>query len=717
MNEDPLELAVTDFVTKVGYPVETATPVYGNNLGPVTFFSGDLSRTGLTLDPDTGVLSGTAQAVADEFINVSVRDTGTDRVTSKPLHFRVLPNMQITLPTQVNIAALSNFAPIAPARNYVVGDAVWEELDQTSAKLPEGVTFDTVTGTFRGNAKEIGTFGPFTITSTDSLGDRGVSNSFVVKVNPGATFIGLAAAAQPLPDGEKRLAGYSYDFKQHLTYVGMDVSEITWSLGGGAPPGLKIQNGILSGTPTSEGVFTFEVGAAHGAVSARRSYTLTVGLPDISLTFTGGALPEGKKKTAMQSIAYQADLRTRTTATGFPADRVTYKLVAVDGEQLPPGIGLATNGVLSGTPTTKGLYTFTVMASFQDNTEKAEATAQHTIDVTSPIVIGLDTSPLPNAMKRLSTYSFDFRTRLDATTTGFATSGLRWAMLADEPGTELPPGLALSTTSGILSGKPTLSGTYEFIIRASVEGEEKRVRYTLVVDKPATELDIQDGVQLPEGELYIPYSFDLKPGLVNTNIPVSSIQWSAEGLPPSMTIANGVISGPPKAFGTFPVTVKASYVDGTDENVETTQDYTLTIIEGDTSLVNWTFSAQPGLSWSSNGYYSYTSSNPILYEVTLYDGDVDLTPYLTRVSGSINLFDGILTSSVHVPGSNNRAVANFTVQIPAKFNVTKVIVTKNTNSTFHRMAITSASPAKTGFEVSASSGGGSGYTKVTFLRP
>lgn len=573
MNGDPISLAVTDFTTKIGYPVETQTPVYGNNLGPASFFSTDLAGTGLALNPSTGVLTGTALALADKYINISVRDRDTTRVTSRPLHYMVIPNMQITLPSQVTVSALSDITPIRPTRINVVGEATWEPLDQSVHKLPEGLEFDVVTGTIRGNAKEIGTFGPFTVASVDSLGDRGVSNSFVVRSNPGPLFLGLAAAE--LPDGEKRITPYSYDFTPLVTTIGMDISEVSWNMSGTTPPGLTLENGVLSGTPTLSGTFIFTVSASFEGVTAKRDYTLEVLLPDTTLDLASSPLGEAKRALRDADHSFKADLVPLTTSENIPTDQISYSLeplVAIDeetSEAFPAGLSLLPDGTISGTTTAEeGTYTFRVKAKFQDSTDElVESVATFTITVTETVAIALSTATFEKAYKRLD-YSFDLGTLIDATQTkGVSVDQLvwSWAVHPDrDPETTMPSTPAGLYISGrTVHGKPTNSGTYDLLVSAEFDGRKVSGRYTLQSDLQDTELTFKTTTMAP-GTVREVYSASLRDMLNAVKLPLSDVKsfivssttvgdGQTAGLPPGLELnpTTGTLSGTPTAKGTY----------------------------------------------------------------------------------------------------------------------------------------------------------------------
>lgn len=573
MNDDPIELAVSDFVTKVGYPVQTAVPTYENNLGPVTFFSSDLGGIGLVIDSNSGVLTGTAQAVADQFINVSIRDRDTTRVTSRPLRYQVLPNMQITLPAQVTLSALTDIVPVAPTRSYVVGASTWEPLDESLNKLPEGIVFDTASGTFSGNAKEIGTFGPFTVSSTDALGDRGISNSFVIKVNPGAYFIGLAAAPQ-LPDGVKRVEEYSYDFKQHMTIVGMDESELDWELGAGSPPGLSIENGIMSGTPSLSGTYTFDVTASYENISATRSYTVEIKLPEAGLELASSELPQAKRRVATADNTYSFDFKSLMTPTLVDAAAVVYTVEPfAAGEALPTGLSLA-NGVLAGIADHEpGTFSFRITASFTDSTdENITVTTAYSLDLIDEIGFEFNAAPLSPATKRTA-YSFGLHGLIDtASLEGVSTDDLSWSWEADvakNPAAVLPPGLSISGSE--ITGIPTNSGDFDVVVTASYDGRSKSKAFSLVSGLPPIAMNLT-GAELEQIVRGVSLDIDLGDHLSATNIPLTAIAWSIEapaqlqpgeiaGLPAGLKLAAGRLSGAPTALGIFRFKVKTDWSD------------------------------------------------------------------------------------------------------------------------------------------------------------
>ena len=187
------------------------------------------------------------------------------------------------------------------------------------------------------------------------------SAAVTVNAGPSLTF-------GPPPAGEVSI-GYS----DQLTASG-GTGTLTWSVSSGSlPPGLSLSSstGLLSGTPTTGGSYAFTVKITDTAGgSATQAATLVIAaVPSLA----NAAPPSGQA-----AVAY-SDALAVTGGTG----PFTW---AVSGGSLPAGLTLnASTGVLSGTPTAAGLYTFTVQV-----TDSFGLTATQSLNVTvavGPLVI------------------------------------------------------------------------------------------------------------------------------------------------------------------------------------------------------------------------------------------------------------------------------------------------------------------------------------------
>lgn len=123
---------------------------------------------------------------------------------------------------------------------------------------------------------------------------------------------------------------------------------------------------------------------------------------------------------------------------------------------LPAGLSLnASNGAITGTATTAGTASFTAqVADSQSPADTASRSLQLTVVSPSYPPLEITTTTLPNA-KRNKNYS-----RTLAATGGLAPYA--WSVVSGA----LPPGLALNSGTGAISGRPTAIGTYALTVQA-----------------------------------------------------------------------------------------------------------------------------------------------------------------------------------------------------------------------------------------------------------
>jgi uncharacterized repeat protein (TIGR03803 family) len=147
-----------------------------------------------------------------------------------------------------------------------------------------------------------------------------------------------------LPAWTAQASGYN----QTITATG-GTGTATFSTSGTLPTGLTLfSGGVLSGTPTAAGGFSFTVTATDAlGLTSSKSFTVTFN-PAITLT----------------STAPSWSINQPGTSQTFQANGGTGALTfSQTGGTLPPGLTLSSGGVLSGTPTAVGSYTFTVAAT------------------------------------------------------------------------------------------------------------------------------------------------------------------------------------------------------------------------------------------------------------------------------------------------------------------------------------------------------------------
>jgi len=158
----------------------------------------------------------------------------------------------------------------------------------------------------------------------------------------GVTPISITTASLPA-------AKLGVAYSQSLAATG-GTAPYSWSLASGTvPAGLSLSSaGVISGTPTTKGTSSFTVrvtDASNPAQSSTMALSLTVVNP-VKVT-TASALPA-----ATVGVAYSVTL-------GAKGGTPPYSWSLASGT-LPAGLSLSKAGVISGTPTSRGTFTFTV---------------------------------------------------------------------------------------------------------------------------------------------------------------------------------------------------------------------------------------------------------------------------------------------------------------------------------------------------------------------
>lgn len=130
----------------------------------------------------------------------------------------------------------------------------------------------------------------------------------------------VALLADDQTAGGKMGVPYSYDFSKNLQIgdVAID-SNVTWTRAGGSiPPGLSLSQdtGIISGTPTSSGYYTFTLQASYKYMVAQAQYSIYLDAASCTLPW-GATLTDGGSTQAytMSSVTYPStclDVRVMT---------------------------------------------------------------------------------------------------------------------------------------------------------------------------------------------------------------------------------------------------------------------------------------------------------------------------------------------------------------------------------------------------------------------
>ena len=281
--------------------------------------------------------------------------------------------------------------------------------------------------------------------------------------------------------------------------------------------------------------YTVNLATLYSHLSANGTQLLFTASSDpIVPVITTTTLPSG-----VEGTPYNETL----TATGLAT--ITWSFI---GGNLPPGLSLASNGVISGTPTATGAFNFTVKA------ENSAGNATQGLSITinnSAVAPTITTTTLPDGMIGLG-YSENLAAD--------GTSPITWVL---ESGS-LPDGLSIAST-GVISGTPTAAGTFNFKVKATNPAGSNAKDLSITVANAPVAPTITT-TTLSDGKVGIAYNGNLVAG------GSSPITWTLESgyLPDGLMLSStGVISGTPTMAAEFTFTVQAQNSAGQDSKVLT----------------------------------------------------------------------------------------------------------------------------------------------------
>lgn len=310
-----------------------------NGVEPLTWsLAGGSLPPGLALDVNSGYLYGYPTTGGAYPFTVSVTDS-IGRQASKQFTMTIRIPLQITSPGTMFTLTNSAFSQIITATG---GEPPYTwSLDPNYNILPPGLTFDTATAVISGTTSStVGNY-PFAVQVADSAGASIVWGMAIQVVDP------VSIASTSLPNG---IIGLNYDdrtiWNNSVYLQAINGSwTYTWSLVSGAlPPGLTLDpSGLISGTPTASGTFSFTIAVDDVYTGSRASRVMAINVVAVDVAIP--ALPS-----AAVNIPYSAALQPLGGAA-------PYSWSISSGGPLPSGLNIdAATGVITGTPTTAGQY-------------------------------------------------------------------------------------------------------------------------------------------------------------------------------------------------------------------------------------------------------------------------------------------------------------------------------------------------------------------------
>lgn len=377
-----------------------------------------------------------------------------------------------------------------------------------SGTWPSWMAIDANTGQISGMPTNEATI-QFSVTISNAFGK--ITNSYPLDVFDVPAGPPVFVTTDPLPAGE---VGLFYE----LQFVASNKPSFSWiAAGGGFPPGLALStNGLLSGMPNNSYDTFFYMVASNMLGVTTQFYNLKISLPT--------TLPEFVTESPLPSGVVGQPYTTTIIASNNPS----FSMVMNEGN-LPDGLTLFSTGVISGTPTRIENPTFMVRAT---NNVVGESTRVFSIEIfgppefvtVSPLQLGVVGSAYSNQIAALGDPIFSME------------SGV------------LPSGLGL-TSSGWVTGMPTIVGTSSFTVHATNDyGWSNRV-YALTIEQTP----VFATTNLPFGKIGMPYSQQIEA----SDDPTFSV--SEGSLPDGLSLSGGGwLTGTPSEAGLFGFTVRAS---------------------------------------------------------------------------------------------------------------------------------------------------------------
>jgi hypothetical protein len=526
LNYGYFTLPITNSTLVFGQPYSQTLLGYGGTTGAYTWTATGPLPTGLTLAPNTGLVSGTPGVTGSVSVPIRLTDNAGGIFTgSLTFNINSPTGTALSFGQAANIGTLQQGA--AFSRNLSISGGTPPYTVSAVTPLPPG--FELLSGDelpsgapagswfLAGTPLAPGTF-TFTLQAVDTVGNVG-ARTFTIAFAP--FWLGTSTA---LADGSVGVA-----YSQALFNSG----SVVWSAVSGMPPGLTVSPaGVISGTPSQAGTFTASIMSTEVSTGLALIFAFPIRISNLAI---GGS-----------SVLPPATFGLPYTHT-FTATGGTGALVWT-ATGLPAGVTLSSDGTLSGTPAaTQG--TQNVVVTVTDGVSTVSRRVTIFVGTSNPQVLSIgNTSPSDATLGQGYT--------LILSPAG-GVPGYTWSVA---PGSTLPAGLQLvsgallpqtfAPGSTLLAGVPTVAGDFSFgLVVTDSAGTQLRRTFTLKVSPISLA-----STSLRTAVMGVAYAqrFTAVGGTAPYTFSMTLNSAAAEMLPPGLALsADGLISGTPGSTGTY----------------------------------------------------------------------------------------------------------------------------------------------------------------------